>query len=256
MKRLMEYKIISGRVQETRRCWLDTSDRSEVSRRPRAPRKAGTSSKRKIIANENQSVRELARLINCNFGTGDLWLTLKYADERLPVDMDAAKVEIEKFLRKCRAAYKAETGKKLRYVLCTSHTSSSDGSPVRLHHHVVMDSLCYDIICRYWPAAEISYRIIDGRGDYTGIARYMVQNADKLPNKKKWSCSKGLIKPIYTEPVPVSGVEGIKTPAGAKITESMQHIDLESGLKSSYVRAVLPKAPRVRGGKVIYPKKR
>ncbi|MFX7845333.1 hypothetical protein ABTK14_24050, partial [Acinetobacter baumannii] len=79
----MEYQIISGNVVEIRRCMLSSRQALAVGKK-RAPRTAGTSSKKKIDANEREAVKRLARIINCNFRPGDLWLTLKYSDDRLP----------------------------------------------------------------------------------------------------------------------------------------------------------------------------
>lgn len=88
MVRLVEYRIISGPVIEIRRCRMAVG--AQPGRR-RAPRKAGASSLKKIMQNEKAAVQRLARIINANFGAGDLWLTLKYSDARLPVTKEEAK---------------------------------------------------------------------------------------------------------------------------------------------------------------------
>lgn len=127
MRKLVEYHIVSGRCVETRRCILDVSPRTRMGRKSRSKRIAGNSSARKIAANEKEAVRRLARIINCNFRAGDLWLQLKYSDERLPEDMEAAKKEVSKFLRNVGSRYRKETGKSLRYVLTTSDTDPRTG---------------------------------------------------------------------------------------------------------------------------------
>lgn len=253
MKTIMEYHIISGKVIETRRCMLSSRQAVAVGKK-RAPRTAGNSSKRKIDANEREAVKRLARIINCNFKPGDLWLTLKYSDSRLPTDIKEADKIIAKFLRNVRTAYKKETGEKLRYILCTSETSTKTGNKARLHHHLIMDRMAYEIICRYWPQEEISYSLIDGRGDHTALAKYIVQNFGGEVGRKRWSCSRGLEKPIYTEPVPVESIEGIKAPAGADVRENVLIVDEDCGVQAAYMRAVLPEKPTVRRGVVCYGK--
>lgn len=253
MVRLVEYKIISGSVIEIRRCRMSVGNQPE---RRRAPRKAGASSLKKIKQNENAAVERLARIINSNFGAGDLWLTLKYSNERLPTSKCEAKREIAKFIRNIARAYKKLTGQKLRYICCTSNTSSKTGEEVRLHHHLIMDRAAYELLCRYWPQEEISYTLLDGRKDHTDLARYIIKNASKAANENKWSCSRGLDKPIYTEPVPVSDCE-IKTPKGADVREKRVYIDEDYGASSAYMRAVMPEKPIVRGSRVILnPKKK
>lgn len=252
MVRLVEYRIISGPVIEIRRCRMAVGAQPG---RKRAPRKAGTTSLKKIKQNERAAERQLARQISTNFGTGDLFLTAKYSDARLPQTLQEAKKEIAKFLRNLGRAYKKATGKKLRWILCTSETSSKTGEKVRLHHHIIMDRVDYDLICRYWPADELRYEILDGRKDHTDLAKYIIKNGSGTPNEKKWSCSRGLDKPIYTEPVPVSDFE-IKTPKGATVKEKYVYIDEDYGAASAYLRAVLDEKPVVRGGRIVmHPRK-
>ncbi len=252
MVKIMEYNIISGNVIEIRRCRMTVGSQPG---RKRAPRKAGATSLKKIKQNEKAAERQLARSINCNFGTGALFLTLKYSDIRLPQSVQDAKKEAARFLRNLGRAYRKATGKKLRWILCTSETSSKTGEKVRLHHHIIMDRVDYELICRYWPAEELRYEILDGRTDHTDLAKYIIKNGSRTPNEKKWSCSRGLDKPIYTEPVPVSDFE-IKTPKGATVKEKYTYIDEDYGAASAYLRAVLDKKPSVRGGRVVmHPRK-
>ena len=232
-KRLMEYKIISGRTVESRRGMMEPGGRRKKVRRN--TRVKGKTSLKKILANEREAVKNLARILNSNFREGDMWLTLGYPDERLPEDTEAAKREISRFLRRCREELKKE-GVKLRYVVATSETSTATGERARIHHHVVMDPMGYEAVSRLWFAGFVSYRRLDGRGDYTGIARYMVTNAGEAHGKKRWSTSKGLEKPIYTEPVPVRMSERVNIPRDASLKEKNLFQDEETGMMSLYVR--------------------
>lgn len=250
MVRLVEYHIISGRTIETRRSLMDVGRDVRRARRGRMPRVAGNTSARKMLANEREAVKRLARILNCNFGAGDLWLQLKYSNARMPESREAAKKDVKAFLKKAREAYRRETGRKLQYVLVTSDTDPRTGKKTRLHHHLVMDRMAWDVITRYWPAEEIGYVLMDGRGDYTGIARYMVSNAGTDAHERRWSTSLGLEKPIYTEPVEVDDVEGIEPVLGAEIRERVILRDAETGIESAYLRCVLPEQPEERRGRV------
>ncbi len=206
--------------------------------------------------NEREAVRRLARIINCNFGLGDLWITLNHDDDRLPASYEEAKENVTKFLRKVKAAYKAETGKSLRYIITTSQTNPRNREKARLHHHIVMDRVAYDIICRYWPKEQVSYTIMDNRGDHTAMAKYMIDNSPKEAGKKKWSTSKGLKKPIVTEPEQIRVIEKIKAPTGADVRENVLIQDEDCGIETAYMRCVVEIPPEIRGNKVIYPKKK
>lgn len=233
MRQLMEYKIISGPVEEIRQVMM-TSGRNQTCRR--GQRIKGRTSLRKIMANERESIKRLTRLINCNFGPGDLWLVLRYSDERLPADIAEAKRTLDKFLRKMREQFQKETGRKLRYIVTTSNTSTKTGEPVRLHHHIVMDRLTWEFVIKYWPVDQVSYVIIDGRRDYAGIARYMCRNTQAEMSMHRWSASQGLKKPIYTEPVPARGQ--IKLPKGAVVKEKAEFFDEETGAHGAYIRYI------------------
>lgn len=250
--KIVEYRIISGKVIEVRRTLMSV-DAERKTRR--APRVAGASSLKKINQNEKQAERQLARLINTNFGAGALWLTLKYSDTRLPGTKEDAKKNLSKFLRKVSEKYKKETGKKLKWISCTSNKSSKTGKETRLHHHVIMNRVSYELLCKYWPQAEISYTLLDGREDHTDLAKYIIQNASKKANEKKWSCSRNLDKPIVTEPVEVEDFD-IKPIKNADVKEKHVIIDEDSGFKSAYVRAVLDEKPVVRAGKVCFRNKK
>lgn len=235
MRRLMEYKIISGRTVEVRQVMMAYRDRGQKVRR--GTRVKGKTSLRKILANEREAIKNLARTLNCNFKAGDLWITLTYPAGWLPSNKEEAKDSLErKFLRPCRRAYKKATGEKLRYVVTTSELASTDGGPARPHHHIVMDAMAYETVIRFWPMEDVTYRRLDGRGDYTGIARYMIRNAGPANGKKRWSTSKGLAKPIYTEPVPVKGGERIRVPRNVSLKERVEATDTETGMYSAYVR--------------------
>ncbi len=253
MRRLMEYKIIAGKTVEIRRAWIDMGARYQPPKR-RGLRVKGKTSLKKLQANEQEAIRQLARLINCNFGQGDMWITLRYDDETLaamPADQEerqeAGKAFLRRFLRKYGDRCRKE-GRKLRYISTTSVKAASSQEPARLHHHIIMERMDYERLCELWPcgAAYISYRIMDGRGDYTGIARYMCANAGEPRGKKRWSCSQGLNKPVYTEPVPVHDLD-IKVPRNGWVEENWVQYSAESGTGSAYLRYVrLPKQPKRR----------
>lgn len=238
MRRLMEYRIISGRTTEVRQVMMET--RRGTIRQRRGVRVKGRTSLKKILANEREAVKNLARILNCNFQAGDLWVTLTYPDDSLPESREDARARFEKFLRKLRKVFREKTGESLRYVVTTSDKGSFSGESARIHHHLVMDAVAYETIISMWPAEDVSYRRMDGRGDYTGIARYMVSNAGAADGKKRWSTSKGLKKPVYTEPVPVDSGERIRIPRGTAVKAKEEYIDEETGMRSAYVRYTRP----------------
>lgn len=240
MKALMRYKIISGRAVEKRDVLMDVSlDPTTRRPRPRGKRR-GRSAAAQIERNFQEAIKRLARALNCNFQGGDLFLSLKYDDARLPASKAEAKREARNFIRRIARAYAKATGNKLRWALVTADRSSKTGEPVRLHHHVVMDAVAWELIAAHWPADQFSYRRLDGSGDYTGVARYMLLNSGYERGRRNWSTSQGLEKPVFTAPEPVKGLGSFQVPKGARIVEREVREDADSGFRAAYIRYVLP----------------
>ena len=103
-------KYVSGNVIEKSKFWVPEQTK------PRA-KKAASSSHRKQDENDQAAVKVFARLTNCNFSHGDLWLTLSWSDAGIralcakygidPDDIDAIKKAADKelmlFLRRMNA---------------------------------------------------------------------------------------------------------------------------------------------------------
>lgn len=247
MKVLMRYKITSGRVVEKRDVLMDvTLDPTERRPRPRRGKYQGRQLAAQVERNLAEAIRRLARSINCNFGPGDLFMSLKYNNDRLPATREEAERIAGNFVRRLQRAYQKAMGKKLRWVLVTADRSSKTGEPVRLHHHLVIPAMDWEILARHWPDDQMTVRYLDGRGDYTGIARYMVQNAGYRRGHRTWRTSQGLDKPVYSAPEPVhSGAGSFRIPRQAVVMERQETRDEQSGFAAAYVRYV---APLARGG--------
>lgn len=222
----MEYKIISGPVTEIRRGWMPTK---RGGQRVRRGTKAKKSSIEKIKRNETDAIKKLTRVLNCNFRMGDLWLTLSFGEGE--ISWEDAQAVFDRFLRKLRALYRKEQGANLKYVY--SHGRKNEIGNARPHFHIVLAAIDYESICALWPEQGVTYRRLDGSGDYTGIARYMISNAKGEEGKKKFHPSRGLEKPVYTEPVPVCAHSKMKLPKDASIREQTETRDEESGFYSA-----------------------
>lgn len=249
MRQLMEYNIVSGRVVETMRSYLPARSTS----RPRGTRKAGASSIKKIKANERQEQLRLARLLNTNFHKGYL-LTLKYSDVRLPADYEAARLDGEKIMRKLRLLCK-KSGHKLKRILVTANWSPHRNAPARYHHHVVINDVPLSILQELWPEGELHIKRLRA-GDLTDLAAYLCDNVHQTDGErwKKWSPSRNLDKPIYTEPVPVSDPAGIQLIAGATEIVQTPTYDEDGRQVGAYMRCTMPSAPKIRGSMIIIPK--
>lgn len=267
----MKYYIISGRTVEEKRSWIPLGP---GYRKPRGNRRAGASSLKKIKANERSCVLNLARTINCNFGVGDWFVTLKYDDGHYPVsaaatsdqrreeEYQAAKqILTKKFLPKLRKEYEKLTGKKLPAVWVTANWSTKEKHFTRIHHHIVLPNDALQIAEKIWKRigglGTIYPEPMTNEGDYTRIAQYMIDNVQGRPaGENRWSGCRGMLKPVITEPVEVSDVEGVQPLEGGIIKDVMHYQDEDGRTVSSYLRQTLPEKVKIRGGQIVLPKRR
>lgn len=268
MKRRMKYYVISGRVVEEKRSWLSTDPQY---RKPRGTRRAGASSERKIKANEKSSVKALARILNCNCRPGDAFLTLKYdaghypgssrAEENVPGSEGYTHAEriLDRYLRKVRAEYRKETGRSPLYVRVTANWSPHRDAPARLHHHLVLPADAFEIARRLWQSfggeGTVMLRELDSRGDYSDLAAYLAANVHGgQAGKKHWSCSRGMEKPIITEPEEIDDIEDVQAIPGGIVKDVEETKDEDGRVIGKYMRCLLPARPTVRGSQIILPK--
>lgn len=260
MKKLMEYKIISGGgyIVETRRSWMPVRQAGEP-KPTRGIRKAGASSEKKIKANETESARALARAINCTVQAGDLWVALKYDNEHLPESYEEAEADMTRFLRVLRREYRKQHGALPWFFDVTANwkpEKNGPGRPARLHQHIVAPADALELIRDLWKGGGINIELLDNRRDHSDLAFYMVGNVHGRPGKKKWHASRNVKRPTYTDPQPVNDVEDVQPEQGAVIKEHQTTVDEEGHVVGSYLRCVLPAPVKVRGGQIVIPGRR
>ena len=254
MKKLMEYKIISGRTVEIRRSYLPCRKAGEEKPK-RGPRKAGSSSEKKIKANETSSVRELARGVNATMEAGDIFATLKYDKDHYPASEEEAIRIMSKYIRKLRVKFREMYGRNPKHFWVDANWSPKRNAPARLHHHLVIEREAEALLSSLWEGGGLILVYLDNRGDHSDLAAYMVANVHGRPNKKKWHASRTVDRPIYTEPVEVEDVEDVQPEPGSVIKDHEESQDEDGRVISKYIRCLLPEAPQVRGGQILLPKK-
>lgn len=238
-------ETISGAVTEYSKFYVPQGTKPRSSRR-------GKSSPRKRDNNDRDAVKRLARILNCNFQAGDALLTLTYAAE--PERAEGEK-KVKNLLRRLkRQADKA--GLTFRWVLVSSE-QTDEGEQARLHHHLVLsgDLLRFDGQEHRWylgnQPAETAWglgwadvRTLRDQKDYTPIALYLVRQARREPDEKKWTSSRNMKKPIVRERLVVRPGP-IKPPQGALVLHSGEY-DIQTG--SHYLRVVKKPKERIAPG--------
>lgn len=163
--------------------------------------------------NERNAEKALRRVLNHNFGMGDLHLVLTYSGDE--PSQEQAKQDLNTFKRKLAAIFRKQ-GKVLKWVAVTEYKHK------RIHHHIVCSSIDTRDLIAIWPHGHIRPSFLDNTGNYRKLAAYLIKETSKTfrdpesVTKKRYSCSRTIVKPEvkreiipsreWTEdPAPVAG---------------------------------------------------
>ena len=139
----------------------------------------------------------MERLINENFTDRDLWLTFTYDNEHLPPDgdIDAAIKNVQKFIRRVNYQRKKRGLPNARYVYVTAYNPTEE---IRWHHHIVMDGdMDMDVGEGCWKQSSRNEvrRLQKDENGLTGMAKYIVEEKNRVKSEKRWNSSQGLRDP-------------------------------------------------------------
>jgi hypothetical protein len=253
--KFMKRKVQSGEVVEVTLFPVGSATK------PRKGRKKGSTTSRKQDANMRLAVRKLAQSIHCNFRQGDIFLTLKYSQERIDKLIEEIKAdgqdvtpdtirlyaihERDCFLRRIKRNMLAR-GQELRYIASTSDIDGSTGELVKVHHHLIIPKEAFDFVFRHWAKDWTNYTPLDNRKDHTALAEYIIKQCRRQPDKKKYTVSQNLKKPVVISEEIITVKEELKVPRGANVT----HRDpFDFTAPTQYVRYIEPPKNKKRGGK-------
>ena len=169
-----------------------TPTRAPTGRR----RKSQTSTPKQRALNNKRSVRYLEALTHANFGRGDLLLGLSYAEEHAPENEAEAKKEFGNFIRRLNYRRKKKNLPPARWIAVTEI-----GKKGRIHHHVIVDAaLDRDEVEAIWGRGYANTKRLrpDPREGLLPVIGYIAKTfkEDGRPKgRRKWDCSKNLIRP-------------------------------------------------------------
>ena len=125
--------------------------------------------------------KAMRRLINANFGDGDILLTLTYGWGSQPQDEKQAGRDVKNFLKRLRRK-RARLGlEDLKYIYTTEVTH---GTAVRYHHHLIVNGgIPREEIEALWTSGLINSRI--ARTDATGWRAGRITWSSRRPRRRK-----------------------------------------------------------------------
>lgn len=149
-------------------------------------------------ANNRQAERKLRRLVNANFGPGDLHIVLSYARRKGEPyrTREEMRKDADGFLRNLRKAFK-KAGMVLKYI----HVMEVGEKGAR-HHHLIINHIDSRTIQKCWgELGRVLISPLDGSGQYRKLAEYLLKYANRTVGTdaelmgKRWSSSRNLVKP-------------------------------------------------------------
>lgn len=216
--------ILSGDVIEIEEFTCYTSEAKTYSR----GMNRNATDEEKAERNYRDSLKKLARLINCNFGTGDLFITLTHAERVTEKEADK---ELTNFLRRLKRWRKKNDLPDLKYIARTECEKK------REHHHVIINAMGMDVIYDLWKLGRVMVSRLEPGGDYTGLAVYLMKEGAE-PQKRRWRSSKNLARPIVTiKRLKADKGRKLYPPKGYKVVESYEYYSSYSGA-ASYLKAI------------------
>lgn len=225
--------------------------------------------------NEYSALKALRRRIHANFKAGDLLLGLDYSKEGLervlawgrkkglPVDSEnekeradaiweSASHELEIALRRVKRRLEKQ-GVELKAVYVTSDMNGKTGEMVRVHHHLIVNAGVRDAFLEAWEKygmGGVSWSPLWERQiDRTELAEYLLRQVRRIPDAKKYRCTKNLILPAPKDRI-VSSDNELQVPRGGKLIfrqeyrNDLRDRDDYLGYQPQYIRYITPEALR------------
>lgn len=167
----------------------------EVPPEGRKPKRDNSRAQKNL--NDKNARVYVERLINRNFGDGDIWITLTYDDEHLPPDgdIDAAIKNMQNYIRRVNYQRAKRNLPNCKYVYVTEYSPQEE---IRWHHHIVMDgALDMDTVEKCWKQGRRNEvrRLEKDENGLSGMANYIVKEKERVKSEKRWNSSQGLANP-------------------------------------------------------------
>ena len=208
--------------------------------------------------NDRNRRKRLERIVNTNFGPGDIHLTLTYAKEQRPDPAEAKKC-LDRFIGILGRRYKKHV-EEFKWIKVTEYRNKA------IHHHLLIN--CPDSwdpskdISSIWTRGRPKQTRLDDSGDYTQLADYLIKETEKTfreednPSRLAYSTSRNLKKPkVLKKDLPSGRWKRIPTPRKGYyiIPDSIiEGVNPVTGYEYQYYTMVrLPEDKRRRAGKKV-----
>lgn len=151
--------------------------------------------------NDKNARKQIVRLVNTNFSSKDLMVTLTYTDRTYPTEL-RAKQDMQNYIRRVKTYRKKHGLPDMKYIYVIEFLEPEEvvrTRKIRIHHHIIMSGMDRDAAEDLWKKGRVeAKRLQPDDFGLEGIATYLIK-AKK--GKKRWYSSRNLKKPKVYEAV-------------------------------------------------------
>jgi hypothetical protein len=181
-------KIYSGKFLEVEMYPVYTGTKSGRSKKEKP-----SSGKQKNL-NDKNAKKNISRLVHNNFAEGDLMITLSYNNKNRPSNEEQAKKDIDNYLRRIKRYRQKNNLEELKYIAVIEYKESQEGKNIKLHHHLIINSMDRDEAERIWGKGYANtMRLEEDENGLEGITRYIIKDPQ---GKKRVKQSRNLKQPV------------------------------------------------------------
>lgn len=201
---------------------------------------------KKALYEYRSRVKKLSRLINANFSSGDLFVTLTF---RKSVSTTQAKRDLLNFIRSLKRRRARLRLPPLKYISVTELGVNSKNK----HHHLLINNMPADDVISLWKHGKVLISRLSPYSDYTGLAHYITKE-NKRKNENRWRRSHNLLVP-QPQIFPVNpSPHNIKLPLPFKDFHVVvnENYFLESAGIRKYLKAIAPSGHDWAGGDQLF----
>lgn len=172
------------------------------TRKFEAEARAQTEKHREAVQQVNlrNQQKRLRRLMNANFGRGDLLLTLTYAPEEQPANEAQAQRDVRNYLRRMKYKRRKMGLPELKYIYVTEVTHRSWGTCYH-HHLIVSGGISREEAENLWTRGIVNSRAAQpdayGLGGWAGYMTKRKETQEKA-YRRGFACSRNLKEPKIT----------------------------------------------------------
>ena len=234
---------ISGSIGEKIKYWVSGS-------KPVKSKKKASIDVNKLEKNEKQSEKNLARILNTNFGRqGGVLVGLDYSDEayqKLFGDcknreevIEASRHQASLCLRRVQREAK-KRGIVVKAVVVPANLDGETKEEVRVHQHIVVNQEAAELFAEKWSYGErVDFKYLySDQKDRTPLAHYLISQVSHIHNSKAYITTRNLEKAKCVDRIAKNGAE-IALPKNSElIYRSAQAAGLNQYLRYRMIDAV------------------